>query len=179
MTILRKQTRRGYTHISNELLDADGLSYRAKGIAAMLLSKPDDWEIKIPYLARIGKEGEKAVRTALQELAAYGFLMRERIHEDGAVRTVTRIADYPAFANVGTIEQRINGYTPKADADSDIPISDRSGSSPSRKRQVRNGEVLVNTEKGTTVSKSNRQRRNYSDIPDDDDAHRRKQYTNY
>lgn len=151
MSILRKQTRSGYTHISNELIDAEGLSYRARGVAVHLLSKPDNWTIKIDYLMRHGKEGEKAIRTALHELAAYGFLMRERIRtEDNKIVTVTRIADYPAFINIGTVQQRINGYRDPLSAISDIPFSDTSGSSSSQSRQVRKGEVLVTPDKVTT-----------------------------
>ncbi len=158
MSILRKTTRRGYTHISNELLEDSRLSYRARGIASFLLSKPDDWEIKIEYLMRVGVEGEKAIRTALHELAQYGYLMRARVREGDHIRTVTYIADYPAYLETGSVEQRINGYDV-----SDIPVSDTSGSSSSRNRQVSNGEVLVNTDKGTTVH--SKRRRNYSEPP--------------
>lgn len=146
MSNLRKQTQSNYTHISNDLLNAEGLSFRARGIAAYLLSKPDNWQVKIPHLMKVGKEGEKAVRTALQELATYGFLMRERIRENNRIVTVTRLADYPAFLHIGTVEERINGYQAQDSAISDIPLSDRSETSSSQKRQVRKGEVLVNTD---------------------------------
>lgn len=140
MSILRKQTRSGYTHISNELIDAEGLSYRARGVAVHLLSKPDNWVIKIEYLMRHGKEGEKAIRTAMHELAEYGFLMRDRVlGPDGKIKTVTCIADYPAYINVGTVERRINGYEPKA---TDLAVSDTSVTGRSQTRQVGNGEVL-------------------------------------
>lgn len=156
MSTLRKQTRSGYTHISNELIDAEGMSFRAKGIAMVLLSKPDNWTIKIPYLMRVGKEGEKAIRTAMHELAEYGFLMRDRVHESGKVITVTRIADYPAFINVGTVERRINGYQPSTD----LAVSDTSGSSTSQNRQVRKGEVLVTPDLITTNEVGHRRKKN-------------------
>lgn len=159
MSMLRKQTRSGYTHISNDILNVEGMSFRAKGIAAFLLSKPDNWSIKIEYLMKVGKEGEKAVRTALQELAEYGYLMRERIHENGKIITVTRLADYPVFINVGTVEERIRGYSAQKDAVSDIPISDRSETSSSRKRHVRKGEVLVNPDKAITDEVSHRRKK--------------------
>jgi hypothetical protein len=164
MSTLRKQTRSGYTHISNELINAEGLSFRAKGIAMVLLSKPDDWEIKIPYLMRVGKEGEKAIRTAMQELAEYGFLMRDRVHENGKVVTVTRIADYPAFINVGTVERRINGYQPPTD----LAVSDTSGSSTSQNRHVRKGEVLVIPELQTTDEVRHRRKKRGSFRPPPD-----------
>jgi hypothetical protein len=168
MSILRKQTRSKYTHIDNELLDAEGLSFRAKGIASFLLSKKDDWEIKIEYLMHVGKEGRQAVRTALQELAAYGFLMRDReLSDNGEIRTVTRIADYPAFINVGTVERRINGYEPQAKLTPDLPETDMSETRTSKKRTVRKRDVLVTTDKRTTGSMNNRRRKDYNDIPAD------------
>lgn len=160
MSILRKQTKSGYTHINNELLNAEGLSFRAKGIAVFLLSKPDDWKIRVDYLMRVGKEGEVAIRTALQELAVQGFLMRERIRENNRIRTITRIADYPAFIDVGTPEQRINGYV------SDIQVSEDSGISSSENRHLRKRQVLVNTEEVTPEKvRSKRKKKNYSEEP--------------
>lgn len=148
MSTLRKQTRSGYTHISNELINADGLSFRAKGIAMVLLSKPDNWIIRIDYLMKVGKEGEKAIRTAMQELAEYGFLMRDRVTApDGKIATVTYIADYPAYLEVGSVERRIYGYEPKS---TDLPVSDTSVSSTSENRQVGKGELLVIPDSPTT-----------------------------
>jgi hypothetical protein len=151
MSTLRKQTRANYTHISNELIDAEGLSYRARGVAVHLLSKPDNWMIKIEYLMKHGKEGKKAIRAALQELAEYGFLMRDRVlGTDNRIVTVTYIADYPAYINVGTVESRILGYQPAAKEIPDLPLSDTSAEGTSQTRQVSNGKVLVTPDLITT-----------------------------
>lgn len=164
MNILRKESRRGYTHIDNDLADAQGLSFRAKGIALVLLSKPNNWEIKIAYLMAIGKEGEQAIRTAMHELATFGFLMRIRERDEhGRVRTVTKIADYPAYIDIGTAETRINGYgpgvteTPTTDlavsgmsVATDLAETDRSVNRRSENRQVGNRQVLVTTDVPTT-----------------------------
>lgn len=113
MSMLRKQAKSDYTHLSNDLLGNEELSFRARGIAAFLLSKPNDWIIKIEYLVRQGSEGREAIRAALQELATHGYLMRDRLTDEaGKLRTVTYIADYPAYINVGTVERRILGYEP-------------------------------------------------------------------
>lgn len=163
MSTLRKQTRSGYTHICNELIDAEGLSYRARGIAMHLLSKPDDWIIKIEYLMRHGKEGKKAIRTAMQELAQYGFLMRDRVlGQDGKITTVTYIADYPAFIDVGSAERRIIGYEPAA---TDIPVSDTSVAGTSQKRQVDNGKVLLTPELPTTDAVNDRRKKKKTSAP--------------
>lgn len=164
MSILRKESRRGYTHIDNALADAEGLSFRARGIALVLLSKPDDWVIKISYLMKIAKEGEQAIRTAMQELAAFGFLMRVRERDkQGHVRTVTMVADYPAFIDVGTPETRINGYassvTGMVETDmavsgmseaTDLAVSEDSVNRTSVNRQVGKHQVLVTPDLPTT-----------------------------
>ncbi len=129
MSILRKKSKTGWTTIDNSILNDESLSWRAKGLACYLVSKPDNWVIRMPHLANVGKEGEKAVRTALQELAIAGYLMRTRERTtSGELTTVTIIADYPAFIDHGTPQERINGYASKpADLPvSDLPFSDRS-----------------------------------------------------
>lgn len=179
MSLLRKQTRRGYTHIANDLIDADMLSFRARGIAVFLLSKPDDWEIKIEYLTKNGKEGREAIRTALHELAEHGFLMRDRVQDaEGKMTTVTRVADYPAFIDVGTVESRILGYDPQGN-ETDPPENRRSGSRMSGNRTVGKVGVLPNTDHGITRSKyNNKRKRDYDAIPDtDSSAERRRKYT--
>lgn len=156
MSILRKKSVKGYTHISNDLLNYEGLSLRAVGLACKLLSKPDGWVIKLDYLVRTSKEGRQAIRVALHELAEHGFLMRERVRDElGNIHTVTHIADYPAFIDIGTPEIRINGYQPPDKSDlpetsmsenptyqePDLPETDMSET-----RRSGNREVLVNTD---------------------------------
>jgi hypothetical protein len=141
MTILRKKARTNYTHIDNEILQDKRLSYRARGIAAFLLSKPDGWKVKIDYIATQGEEGTKAVTAALKELATYGYLMRSR--EGGGntpLRTHTDIADYPAFIDEGTPESRLTGYSRTDPAETEGSVTEAS---------VREGSVTG----GSIVSK--------------------------
>ena len=127
MSVLRKKSKEGWTTIDNSILEDESLSWRAKGLACYLISKPNDWVIRMPHLIHVGKEGEKAVRTALQELAIAGYLMRHREQDTlGQFHTITEIADYPAFIDTGTAEERINGYSKSDTPKTDIPFSDRS-----------------------------------------------------
>lgn len=110
-SILRKRPKSGFTVVSNDVIEDARLSYRARGVALLLLSRPDDWEISLPWLMKMGVEGRDAIRKCLHELATYGYLMRVREKdESGALRTLTLLADYPAFSDHGTPENRINGY---------------------------------------------------------------------
>lgn len=64
--------------IPRSLLDDDRLSYRARGVAAFILGKPDGWRIDARSLARMSTEGRDAVLTALRELQDLGYLVRRR-----------------------------------------------------------------------------------------------------
>jgi hypothetical protein len=67
-----------YASIANEILQDERLSYRARGIAASILSRPVDWETSVERLASQGKEGEEAIRVALRELETHGYTFMHR-----------------------------------------------------------------------------------------------------
>lgn len=69
----------GFLLIRNDVLRDRRLSYRARGLLCAMLSYPDDWQFNRDWLAgQSEREGQAAVRTALQELERYGYLKRER-----------------------------------------------------------------------------------------------------
>ncbi len=75
------------------------LSYRARGIAAYVLSRPRNWRTNAEQLAKEGKEGEHAVRTALRELEARGYLLRSvRRLPNGHLVTDWVLSDSPMSA---------------------------------------------------------------------------------
>jgi len=71
-----------YVMIDKRPLENTLLSWKAKGLLAYLLSRPDDWEIILGDLIKRSTDGESAVRSALKELRSIGhvrYLARERI----------------------------------------------------------------------------------------------------
>ena len=65
---------RDFTVLPNRVIRDDHLSYRARGLLCYLLSMPPDWEISSSRLALISGEGRDAIRTALRELIAVGYM---------------------------------------------------------------------------------------------------------
>lgn len=66
--------------MSNYHLRDIGLSLQAKGLLSVILSLPQDWNYSIHGLALISKEGDKAIKSTLDELKEHGYLVVHRIN---------------------------------------------------------------------------------------------------
>lgn len=88
-----------FTILRNVVLRDETLSFRARGILACVLSRPDDWRTTSETLAKQsgGKEGRDAIRTALKELERAGYIKRYKVNDKatGQITTVTYIFDEP------------------------------------------------------------------------------------
>ncbi|MEE2034790.1 replication protein [Rhodococcus chondri] len=86
-----------FTILSNAVINDDRLSFRARGVLAWLLSKPDDWHTRSESIAaQSPREGRDAIRSALRELADLGYLVREKIqNERGQWSTIQTIYEEP------------------------------------------------------------------------------------
>jgi hypothetical protein len=127
----------GWTTLPNQTLDDDALSFRARGVLAWLLSRPDGWETDSARMAKNGtrragarradgREGRDAIRTALNELEAAGYIYRPRLQsEQGKWRTEVFVYDearetpnstaYPPVENPveGSVESVWTSPSPK------------------------------------------------------------------
>jgi len=87
-----------FTTLRNDVIRDDRLSYRASGVLHDILSRPDNWSTNAEALVRARRqEGRAAIRTALKELQAAGYLVHEKVRdpETGQVRTISYIYDEP------------------------------------------------------------------------------------
>lgn len=78
MGVIRVEHNENYTTMANYHLRDPRLSLRAIGLMSKMLSLPDDWDYTVKGLAAICIEGREAVRKALMELEACGYLIREQ-----------------------------------------------------------------------------------------------------
>lgn len=64
-----------FTILPNALLRNSALSFKARGIAAMLLSNREDWNVYASWIEGQGTEGREAVASGMRELEAAGYLV--------------------------------------------------------------------------------------------------------
>jgi hypothetical protein len=83
-TIFRTAKRENpYAQIDKTVLNDKRLSWKAKGILAFLLSKPDTWEINIQNLIQQAKDGKEAIYSGINELIKFGYIVRTESRNNG------------------------------------------------------------------------------------------------
>lgn len=81
-TVLRVEKNRNFVVMSNEFLRNKELSLKAKGLLAVCLSLPDTWDYSINGLVSICKESITAVRNAMKELEAHGYMKINKLQNE-------------------------------------------------------------------------------------------------
>ena len=75
-----EKTRRSrFARIDNAALQDDRLSFRARGVLAYVLSRPDSWTHSADRLSAASCDGVDAIRGALRELEAAGYAELRRV----------------------------------------------------------------------------------------------------
>ncbi len=103
MIIHRSQPPSRFTIIPDEALRDPRLTYRARGVLAEILSRPDDWDTTADAMWRRARsergaagEGRDALRAAFAELEVAGYLYRSR-HRVGGGRCITELHVFDAM----------------------------------------------------------------------------------
>jgi hypothetical protein len=107
MPILRvkKEQRRSYVIMDTRPLSDPRLSWKAKGILAYLLGKPNDWTVRVRDLVKRSPDGDYAVQSGLDELMEFGYVTREQHRTDAGkfaeVEYIVREAPLGGFPVAG------------------------------------------------------------------------------
>lgn len=78
----RSGRRESFTVLYNSMITDKRLSLKAKGLFAVMMSRPEGWEFSVRGLAAFTGAGKDAIRNTLAELEAVGYLIREQGHQD-------------------------------------------------------------------------------------------------
>lgn len=83
MSIIRSKHNKDFTQINNATLREKGLSLRARGLLAYMLSFPDNWEFSVCNIVAETGESEYMINKTLSELEKAGFFSRIRVRNSG------------------------------------------------------------------------------------------------
>ncbi len=82
---VQKDKNNPYVMMNKTFLEDPRLSFKAKGILAYVLSKPDNWQVRVSDLVKRSDDGETAVYSGLNELKQYGYLRKYPVRIDGKI----------------------------------------------------------------------------------------------
>jgi hypothetical protein len=72
-----------FVQIDKECINDSSVSWRAKGILAYLLSKPDNWQVYEQDIINHSTDGRDAVRNSIKELIRAGYISKEQSRTKG------------------------------------------------------------------------------------------------
>ena len=142
-----------FTIISNALLRDADLSFKARGLAAWMLSHRADWELTLARIAEGNGIGVDAVRSAVKELESAGYLVRERQRDADTGQlgaAVYHLTDMPTPA-ADAIRQLADE---KAAEEAESAGQSQSGVSQRRVSQGRENPPHKKTNSKKTISKN-------------------------
>jgi len=93
----RKSYTDNFTIIDRRALEDKRLSWRARGLLAYLMSKPDHWDVSVVHLVKQGDVSKDTVYSMLKELIKHGYAEQSRERKaDGTLgATEYVITDFP------------------------------------------------------------------------------------
>ena len=80
---IHKDKSNPYVIMHKGFLNDLDISWRAKGVLAYLLSKPDDWQVQVKDITGHAVDGERSARSAIGELMEFGYMSKRVIRESG------------------------------------------------------------------------------------------------
>jgi hypothetical protein len=105
--IIRVAKRRRFAVVDRTAINDSRLSFKAKGLLAYLLDKPDDWRIDRDELAKVGPDGITAIRSAISELIRAGYFVSTKHRlPNGQFHTESVLYESPPVAEKPPSEEQ-------------------------------------------------------------------------
>lgn len=124
MAVFRVEKNENYTVMSNHHLKDKELSLKAKGLLSQMLSLPEDWDYTLTGLAYINKESKDAIRSAVNELEAAGYIVRKQKTDDSGKFSGNEYVIYECPQNEPLLENPMTGNPPSDNPSSEKPLSE-------------------------------------------------------
>ena len=80
---IRSGRKESFTVLYNSMITDKRLSLKAKGLFAVMMSRPEGWEFSVSGLAAFTGVGKDSIRATLMELENVGYLIRAQAHDSG------------------------------------------------------------------------------------------------
>ena len=87
MSIIKIRKQKNFSIISNIPLNDKSISFKAKGIWAYLMSKPEDWEVRVSNLINTSTEGRDAIYSGIKELVEAGYMNKIQHRDESGKMT--------------------------------------------------------------------------------------------
>ena len=85
-----------YTQIPNEWLRDTRLTFKSRGLLALIMSHSQGWSLSIASIANANQEGKDAIRSAIKQLEDFGYLLRTQSNEGGKFGEAVWVTQDPA-----------------------------------------------------------------------------------
>ncbi len=80
---IKSGRKESFTVLYNSMITDKRLSLKAKGLFAVMMSRPENWEFSVSGLAAFSGVGKDSIRATLAELEDVGYLIRSQAHDSG------------------------------------------------------------------------------------------------
>lgn len=85
-----------YTQIPNDWLRDTRLTFKSRGLLALLMSHSQGWSLSIASIAAANQEGKDAIRSAVKQLEHFGYLLRTQANDGGKFGEAVWVTQDPA-----------------------------------------------------------------------------------
>lgn len=151
-TLPKSKPIQGFTQIANAAILDQRLSFKARGILTLLLSRPSDWQIYVKELTnRSDKDGLRAVQTGLKELSALGYIELIPVYNNELGRfegTFYRIKEHLFLSRPTHF---------RTDRDADGPVGRKAGKQATLNAVLPKSASLSNTESSNKENSKTKQ----------------------